>query len=46
MHNPKEEQIVYAAADRYDPAYPDAPLIQAMAAAHVPEGWVCALAPH
>ena len=45
MHNPKEEQIVYAAADRYEPAHPDASLVQAMAAARMPEGWVCALAP-
>ncbi|HUH31444.1 MAG TPA: hemerythrin domain-containing protein [Rhodanobacter sp.] len=46
IHNPKEEQIVYAAADRYEPAHPDAPLAQAMAAARMPEGWVCAMAPH
>lgn len=45
MHNPKEEQIVYAAADRYEPAHPDAPLVAAMAAAHMPAGWVCANAP-
>lgn len=45
MHNPKEEQIVYAAADRYEPAHPDAPLVAAMAAAHMPEGWACANAP-
>lgn len=46
MHNPKEEQIVYAAADRYEPAHPDAPLVQAMAAARMPQGWVCAMGPH
>ncbi|MEO8777574.1 MAG: hemerythrin domain-containing protein [Rhodanobacter sp.] len=46
IHNPKEEQIVYAAADRYEPAHPDATLVEAMAAAHMPAGWVCALAPH
>jgi iron-sulfur cluster repair protein YtfE (RIC family) len=46
IHNPKEEQIVYAAADRYEPAHPDAPLAQAMAAARMPENWVCAMAPH
>jgi hemerythrin-like domain-containing protein len=46
MHNPKEEQIVYAAADRYEPAHPDAPLVAAMAAAHMPDGWICANAPH
>ncbi|TAL88139.1 MAG: hemerythrin domain-containing protein [Rhodanobacter sp.] len=46
VHNPKEEQIVYAAADRHESAHPDAPLLQAMAAARMPEDWVCALAPH
>ena len=46
MHNPKEEQIVYAAADRHEAAQPEAPLVQAMAAARMPEGWVCAMAPH
>ncbi len=46
MHNPKEEQIVYAAADRHEAAHPEAPLVQAMAAARMPEGWVCAMAPH
>lgn len=39
-HNPKEEQTVYAAADRYDLAHPDASLASAIAAAHMPEGWV------
>ena len=46
IHNTKEEQIVYAAADRYEAAHPDATLVHAMAAARMPEGWVCALAPH
>ena len=46
IHNTKEEQIVYAAADRYEPAHPGAPLLEAMAAARMPEDWVCALAPH
>lgn len=46
IHNTKEEQIVYAAADRYEGAHPDASLVQTMAAARMPEGWVCALAPH
>lgn len=46
VHNPKEEQIVYAAADRYEPAHPDAPLLPAMAAAHMPDGWTYATAPH
>lgn len=46
MHNSKEEQIVYSAADHYDPSHPGSSLAQAMAAAHMPEGWVCAMAPH
>lgn len=46
IHNTKEEQIVYTAADRYEPTHPNAPLTQAMAAAHMPEGWACAMAPH
>ncbi|MGH7119849.1 MAG: hemerythrin domain-containing protein [Acetobacteraceae bacterium] len=37
-HNPKEEQTVYAAADRYDLAHPNATLAMAIAAAHMPEG--------
>lgn len=45
IHNTKEEQIVYAAADRYEPVHPDAPLVQAMAAARMMDGWVCAMAP-
>jgi iron-sulfur cluster repair protein YtfE (RIC family) len=46
IHNPKEEQIVYTAADRYAATNADAPLAQAMAAARMPAGWVCAMAPH
>lgn len=45
MHNPKEEQVLYAAADRYEPAHPDASLVDAMAAARMPPGWVCKMAP-
>ncbi len=45
MHNPKEEQIVYTAADRYEPAHPGTPLVAAMAKAKMPEGWRCAMAP-
>lgn len=45
MHNPKEEQIVYAAADRYEPAHADASLIEAMAKARMPQDWKCAMAP-
>ncbi len=42
IHNTKEEQIVYAAADRLD----DAALAAAIGHANAPEGWVCATAPH
>lgn len=46
IHNPKEEQIVYTAADRYASAHTDVPLDQAMAAAQMPADWVCAMARH
>ena len=46
IHNPKEEQIVYAAADRYASTRTDPPLAQTLAAARMPAGWVCAMAPH
>ena len=46
IHNSKEEQIVYTAADHYDPAHPGMSLADAMASAHMPEGWICAMAPH
>ena len=42
IHNTKEEQIVYTAADRLD----DAALAEAIGQASVPGGWVCATAPH
>ena len=45
MHNPKEEQILYAAADRYQPTHADASLVEAMAKAKMPNGWKCAMAP-
>lgn len=35
VHNPKEEQILYSAADEH------AGLADALAAAQLPEGWVC-----
>lgn len=44
MHNPKEEQIVYTAADRL--AAGDATLVQALESARLPDAWACALAPH
>ena len=45
MHNPKEEQIVYAAADRLQDERGDAFLAQALLAAALPDGWTCANAP-
>lgn len=45
MHNPKEEEVLYAAADRYEPMHPAASLIDAMAAARMPAGWMCKMAP-
>jgi iron-sulfur cluster repair protein YtfE (RIC family) len=46
IHNTKEEQIVYTAADRYQSAPDATPLTETMAAAHMPPGWACAMAPH
>ncbi len=45
IHNVKEVEVIYAAADRYANANPDAALAQAVAAARMPEDWVCAMAP-
>lgn len=44
MHNTKEEQIVYGAADKL--AARDAGLATAVAAARMPDSWRCELAPH
>lgn len=44
MHNGKEEQIVYGAADRLPPAAAT-PLGDALAAARLPVDWRCELAP-
>lgn len=42
MHNPKEEQIVYAAADRLASGHGGGDLAQALASAPaVPDDWVC-----
>ena len=45
IHNPKEEQILYKAADQADEAGNDGALLHALQAACMPEGWVCAMAP-
>lgn len=44
MHNPKEEMIVYTAADRLA-AQPDgASLANSLETARLPDGWTCAMA--
>ena len=45
IHNPKEEQILYKAADQVDEAGNDGALLRALQAARMPEGWACAMAP-
>ncbi|MCC6595065.1 MAG: hemerythrin domain-containing protein [Rhodanobacteraceae bacterium] len=46
IHNHKEEQILYAAADRLAGAAAGEQLRQALRAARMPAGWACELAPH
>ncbi|MBS0381045.1 MAG: hemerythrin domain-containing protein [Proteobacteria bacterium] len=46
MHNPKEEQIVYAAADRVAAGDAEGTLVKAIEGARMPEAWTCAMAPH
>lgn len=43
MHNPKEEQIVYTAADRLAKQQGDGALATAIATAKMPDGWTCAM---
>ncbi len=45
VHNPKEEQFVYAAADRLAAASAQAGLAAELEAASPPQGWSCAMAP-
>lgn len=44
IHNVKEEEVIYAAADRYATAHPDVSLAQAVADARMPQDWVCEMA--
>lgn len=44
VHNPKEEEVVYAAADRLTDEQGDGALVRAIEAAELPEGWFCATA--
>lgn len=41
MHNPKEEDLIYAAADRAAEADPEDGLVVAIQSAQVPDDWVC-----
>ena len=45
IHNPKEEQILYQAADQVNEAGNDNALLHALQAARMPAGWACAMAP-
>ena len=45
IHNPKEEQILYKAADQVDEAGNTHALLQALQAGRMPAGWACAMAP-
>lgn len=44
VHNPKEEEVVYTAADRLVAEQPDQPWLEALTTGEVPTGWSCALA--
>lgn len=44
IHNPKEEQIVYTAADRLAARPAGASLAAALEAAKLPDGWTCEMA--
>jgi iron-sulfur cluster repair protein YtfE (RIC family) len=46
IHNPKEEQIVYTAADALGAKGADEHMVATLDAADAPDGWVCAMAPH
>lgn len=46
MHNSKEEQIVYTAADRLAAGSEGDKLVAAIEAARLPNAWACAMAPH
>lgn len=41
VHNPKEEEVVYAAADKYVVEHPDATMVADLQRAVVPVGWKC-----
>ena len=45
IHNPKEEQILYAAADRLAAGPDHGSLAELLDAARLPDDWACAMAP-
>lgn len=45
IHNPKEEQILYRAADQLPQQTEDGALLRALQDARMPAGWACAMAP-
>lgn len=45
VHNPKEEEVVYTAADRLAAENPDSSLIETLETTRIPDDWVCAMAP-
>lgn len=44
VHNPKEEQILYKAADQVDEGGPDGALLQALQQGQMPADWACKMA--
>lgn len=46
VHNPKEEKIIYTAADRFAAKTGGTSLIRGLQFAEMPDGWVCEKAPH
>lgn len=45
VHNPKEEEVLYTAADRLVDEAPERPWLEALETTSIPDGWVCAMAP-
>lgn len=44
VHNPKEEEVVYTAADRLVAEDPEQPWLTALTTQEIPSGWTCAMA--
>jgi iron-sulfur cluster repair protein YtfE (RIC family) len=45
VHNPKEERILYTAADQLAEGQTDGALLQGLQTGQLPDGWACARAP-